>query len=107
MVFKLFESSDYEKLLEFYRRIDSEFYPRLSQRRGGLEGHIQQVLSNNGSFALFETDNLIHGAVGFFPLDVQRKIVQFNLFAFTKNYRGTLYPYKMTRYLTSLRNPLG
>ena len=105
--FRLFEPKDYQKILEFYSRIDSEYYPKLSERGGGIEGHIQKILNNNGTFALFEVDDSIEGLVGFFPLDKDRKVVQFTLFSFSKQYRNSFLPYRMAKYLIKEKNSIG
>ncbi len=105
--FKIFELKDYQKILEFYKTIDQEYYPKLSERSGGLEGHIQNIINRNGNFVLFEVNNNIEGLVGFFPIDKDRRVVQFTLFSFSKQYRNSFLPYRMVKYLIESRNSLG
>jgi hypothetical protein len=104
---RLFELGNYESLLQFYREVDREYFPRLSERPGGLEGHILTILQNNGSFVLFEVDGRVEGACGFFPLDSKRKFVQFTFFTFSSKYRNSLAPYKMVKFLLGIKDELG
>ena len=47
---RMFIEEDYFRLLNFYEKIDGHFLPRLSEREGGLEGHMCQILDNQGGF---------------------------------------------------------
>ncbi|MFH1685055.1 MAG: hypothetical protein ABH983_02000 [Candidatus Micrarchaeota archaeon] len=104
---RIFGVDDYSRILEFYRNVDGEFYPRLSERKGGLGGHMQTIVQNGGSFAIFEENGEIHGVAGFFPLDQNREVVQFTLFSFTERYRNGIAPYRLAKYLANMRVALG
>lgn len=105
--FRLFESGDYAALLQFYEQVDREYFPKLSERPGGLEGHVLTILQNSGSIALFEINRTIEGACGFFPLDPERTVVKFTLFSFSPGYRKSLAPYRMVRFLLGIQDQLG
>lgn len=104
---RMFNREDYTQLLEFYKRIDYQYYPRLSDRRGGLEAHILKNLNNKGGFFLFIDNGLIEGACGYLPLDESKKIVEFNLFSFTEKYWKTLMPFNLVRYMIKMKDQLG
>jgi hypothetical protein len=106
-VCRMFGLDDYQQILLFYMRVDADYFPRLSERRGGLEGHMQNIIQNGGSFALFEDNKLLEGAAGFFPLDQEKTIVQFTFFTFSERYRNTLAPYRLAKFLAQKREELG
>lgn len=98
---------DYQKVLDFYKRVDSDYFPRLSERPEGLEGHMLRIINSGGNFCLFEHDGVLEGAAGFFPLDKNKTVVQFTLFSFSERFRGTLAPYRMIKYLIEKREEFG
>lgn len=104
-IIRLFEPKDYDALLQFYKKIDSQFIPPLSSREGGLERHVQTILGNNGTFCIYEVDETIEGAVGFFPVD--RETVKCTLFSFTEVYQNSFAPYRVLQYLLQQREELG
>lgn len=104
---RISEPKDYQKILKFYKRVDSDYFPKLSEREGGLEGHIQTIIDNGGSFALYESGGSLEGAAGFFPLDENKTRVQFTFFTFSKEFRNTLAPYRLAKYLVEMRDELG
>ena len=104
---RIFRTEDYQKILEFYKRVDSEYFPMLSERRGGLEGHILTILNNRGTFVLYEVDGSLKGAAGFFPFDKEKSVVQFTFFTFIKELQNSLAPYRLAKYLAQKRDELG
>lgn len=104
---RMFEDTDYQRVLDFYKQADGEYYPLLSEREGGLEGHMQRILQSGGSFALFEVDNELQGAAGFFPIESSKEVVQFTFFTFAQKYRNGLAPYRLARYLAEMKDELG
>ncbi len=104
---RMFKISDYKRILEFYKRVDSEYFPRLSERIGGIEGHILNIINNNGNFCLYEVDNTVEGVAGWLPLDKNREVLQFTFFSFSQRFRNTIAPYRLARYLADKREEYG
>ena len=98
---------DYNLILDFYHKIDNCYYPKLSDREGGIEGHVMNIVNNKGMFVLYEVDNSLEGVVGFYPMDKDEKVVQFTFFAFSESFRNSLAPYRMAMYLIKNRGNWG
>jgi len=105
--YRTYKPADYQKLLEFYRKVDGDFNPPLSQRTCGIEGHISNILSHNGTFVLYEDDDALKGAIGFFPTDESKTVVRFTFLAFDKTARGSTKLYKLAKFLVEQRHNLG
>ncbi|MBI2045467.1 hypothetical protein HYT23_05390 [Candidatus Pacearchaeota archaeon] len=98
---------DYQELLKFYKEIDEQYLPRLSEREGGLEAHILNILNRDGGFFLFLEYDKIEGACGYFPEDKSKKVVNFTLFSFTERYWNTWVPYKLAKHMVEQKDYLG
>ena len=102
-----FNLSDYDLILDFYKRMDKEYFPKISERKGGLEGHMLNIINNGGTFCLYEVDGNIDGVAGWLPLDREKNIIQFTFFTFSERLRNTLAPYRMVKYLAERREEYG
>ena len=104
---RIFDLKNYNRILDFYKKVDNEYFPKLSHRRGGLEGHILNIINNHGKFCTYEVDGNLEGVAGWLPLDKKKNIIQFTFFTFSERLRNTLAPYRMARYLAERREEYG
>jgi len=104
---RMYGEADYPELLTFYQRIDSQYFPKLSERPGGLESHMLKVLMAKGGFFLYLVDNRIEGASSYIPMDKERKSVQFTLFSFSEPFWNSLAPFRLAKYMINMRDQLG
>jgi hypothetical protein len=96
-----------ELLEDFIKRVDKDYFPPISQREGGIEGQIEETVAYNGDVVVYDVNGVIEGAAMFFPVTPNKEVVEFSLFSFTKQYRGSLKPYLLARYLLDNWSMLG
>jgi len=106
-IIKTFNIEDYQRLLEFYKKIDKQYYPHLSGRTGGLQAHMLRNINNKGGFFLDNIDFKIVGGCGYRPLDNSKKVVEFNLFSYLKEFRKKGLPIGLIRYMINTKDSLG
>lgn len=107
ILIRRFNLNDYDRILDFYKRVDKEYFPKISERKGGLEGHMLNIINNNGAFCLYEVDGGIEGVAGWSLLDKGKSIVKFTFFTFSERLRNTLAPYRMAKHLAERREEYG
>ena len=104
---RMYNQEDYPELLSFYERIDSQYFPRLSERPGGLDAHMLKVLNKGGGFFLYLVGNRIEGASAYNPVDKDKSCVEFTLFSFSESFWNSLAPLRLARYMIEMKDPLG
>lgn len=88
--------ADYERVKEFYNSIDNDFFPRLSEREGGLDKYLRRAI-DNGKIAIFERNkNIIAASSYWFE---NENIARISVTGVAKIYRRSIALYRLIEYM--------
>ena len=80
---------------EFFKSIDDDFFPKLSEREYGLINYLDKAM-NEGKIALFERNGKVLGVSSYW---YENNNVRLCLTGVAKKYRGTLVLYRLFQFM--------
>lgn len=98
--------SKLDNIIQFYQSVNDDYYPSISNRNGGIAGQVQRVIDNDGFYSVVLTDDIIAGAVSFYPI-YDEKTIYFFYMAFHKRLRNTFEPKRMVLFIDDIWDDLG